>query len=120
MGYKNELVQVIINIFNNARDIIIEVDPKIKIIFVTTYQKDKNAFITITDCAGGVPLDIIDTIFEPYITTKNDDKGTGIGLDISKNIIEKADGELCVSNTTTTIDDIDYKGACFTIKLPLS
>ncbi len=116
-GYPNELNQVIINIFNNARDIILEKDPEIKTIFVKTYEENDLVIMTITDCAGGVPDHIIDKVFDPYVTTKSDDKGTGIGLDMSKTIIEKVDGELSVSNVTTTIDGKDYKGAQFMIKL---
>ena len=116
-GYPNELNQVIINIFNNARDIILEKEPEIKTIFIKTFTEDENIVMTITDCAGGVPEDIINKIFDPYVTTKTDDKGTGIGLDMSKSIIEKVDGSLTVSNVITNVDGIDYKGAMFMIKL---
>ncbi|MEA3288971.1 MAG: HAMP domain-containing sensor histidine kinase, partial [Campylobacterota bacterium] len=116
-GYSNELNQVIINILNNARDIIKETEPEIKDIFVRSYQENGSAYITITDCAGGVPEDIIDNIFEPYFTTKDDDKGTGIGLDMSMSIVQKVDGDLSVENVTTTIDGKEYKGAQFTIMM---
>ncbi len=117
MGYPNELNQVIINIFNNARDIILEKDPKIKTIFVKTYQENDSAILIITDYAGGVPENIIDKIFDPYVTTKSDEDGTGIGLDMSKSIIEKVDGDLTVSNIVKTIDGTTYKGAEFKIRL---
>ncbi len=116
-GYPNELNQVIINIFNNARDIIVEKEPDVKTIFVKTFQDNNDVVLTITDCAGGVPENIIDKIFDPYVTTKSSDKGTGIGLDMSKSIIEKVSGSLTVSNVITTIDSKKYKGACFTIRL---
>ncbi len=116
-GYPNELNQVIINIFNNARDIILETEPEVKTIFIKTYKDNENVVMTITDCAGGVPENIIDKIFDPYITTKSEDKGTGIGLDMSKSIIEKVNGSLTVSNVITNVDGIDYKGAQFMIKL---
>lgn len=118
-GYSNELNQVIINIFNNARDAIKENDVQIKKIFVKTYYDKENdmSVLSITDCAGGIPENIIDKIFDPYVTTKSDDKGTGIGLDMSKNIIEKVGGTISASNVVTTIDDKEYKGARFIIKL---
>jgi len=119
LGYPNELNQVIINIFNNARDIILEKNVEIKTIFVKTYKDDDMAVMTITDCAGGIPEDIIDIVFEPYVTTKSDDKGTGIGLDMSKTIVEKVDGDISVENVETTIDGKVYKGAMFKIKLNL-
>ncbi len=116
-GYPNELNQVIINILNNARDAIQEFDPEIKHIYIKTYSDDSGAYMTITDCAGGIPEDIIGSVFDAYFTTKDDDKGTGIGLDMSKNIIEKIDGSLTVENVLTTIDDKEYKGAQFKIQL---
>lgn len=118
-GYPNELNQVIINILNNARDAIQEHNPEIKKIFIKTYKEDKYAIMTITDCAGGIPEDMLEKIFEPYVTTKSDEKGTGIGLDMSKNIIEKVDGEIFATNVTKIIDDKEHKGAMFTIKLSL-
>lgn len=115
MGYPNELTQVIINILNNARDIIEEKKPENKNIDIEIFKKDNMACMTITDYAGGIPEDIIDKIFDPYFTTKAEDKGTGIGLDMSKTIINKAEGTLSVQNI---IKD-DYKGASFVIELPL-
>ena len=119
MGYPNEINQVIINIFNNARDIILENEVEIKIVFVKIYKEENKAILTISDCAGGIPDDIIDKIFNPYVTTKSDDKGTGIGLDISKNIIEKVEGSLTASNIEKEIDGKIYKGAEFKITLDL-
>ena len=116
-GYPNELNQVIINILNNARDIIEETKCEIRDVFVKTFVEDGKAIITITDCAGGVPEDIIDNIFDPYVTTKSDDKGTGIGLDMSKTIIEKVNGNISVSNVITNIEGKEYKGAQFRIEL---
>ena len=116
-GYPNELNQVIINIFNNARDIILEKQPEIKTIFVKSHIEDGFAVMTITDCAGGIPDSIIDTVFDPYVTTKSEENGTGIGLDMSKSIIEKVDGILTASNVMTTVDEVEYKGAEFKIKL---
>ncbi len=116
-GYPNELNQVIINILNNARDIILETKCEINNIFVKTFKEENSSVITITDCAGGVPEDIIDTVFDPYVTTKSDENGTGIGLDMSKTIIEKVNGKLTVKNVVTIIDNIEYIGAEFRIEL---
>ena len=118
-GYPNELNQVIINILNNARDAIEENECEITDIFVKSFQENNKAVITITDCAGGIPENIIDKIFNPYVTTKSDDKGTGIGLDMSKTIIDKVKGSLTAENITTTIDGKEYKGAQFRIELNL-
>ena len=118
-GISNELNQVFINILNNARDIIKETNCEINDVFVKAYKEDNKCVVTITDCAGGVPINIIDKIFDPYVTTKSEDKGTGIGLDMSKTIIKKVGGELSVKNVITVIDNKEYKGACFIIKLDL-
>jgi signal transduction histidine kinase len=116
-GYSNELAQVLINILNNARDAIVENDAKIKEIQISTYKHNNGCVITIKDLAGGIPESIIQDIFKPYITTKDEDKGTGIGLDMSKTIIEKVNGSIEAQNIHDTIDRNSYHGAVFTIKL---
>jgi C4-dicarboxylate-specific signal transduction histidine kinase len=117
IGFDNELIQVIINIVNNARDAIEENNSENKTIFVNS-KKDNNFIeITIQDCAGGIPEDIIKKIFDPYFTTKPDDKGTGIGLDMSKSIIQKVNGSISVENRLVKIADKEYNGACFIIRL---
>jgi C4-dicarboxylate-specific signal transduction histidine kinase len=107
-----ELPQVIINIVNNAKDILVEkaiVDSWIKL---KLFEQDNICYITIEDNGGGVPDEIMQKIFEPYFTTKHKSKGTGLGLNMSYKIItESLGGELFVSNTEN--------GAMFTIKLPL-
>ena len=110
--YKGELSQVIINIVNNAKDILVEKNIENKRITIDVKKDKLNCYITIEDNAGGVPLDIIDKIFDPYFTTKHQSKGTGLGLFMSKEIMDKSiNGELCVNN--------NEKGAIFTIKIPL-
>lgn len=116
-GYPNELNQVLINIFNNARDIIVEKKPKIKDIVIKSYPKEDKVILTISDLAGGIPTDILNKIFDPYVTTKDDDKGTGIGLDMSKTIIEKIDGTIEATNITKNIDGEKHQGASFIITL---
>ena len=105
LSLKGEFQQVILNIINNAKDALLEKqtdNPQIKI----TIDKKH---ITIEDNAGGIPDDIIDRVFEPYFTTKEQGKGTGMGLYMSKMIIEEnMSGALSVENkdgyTTFSID----------------
>ena len=98
-GYQNEFAQVILNIITNARDALIEketVDPRVTI---TISSEDGNSVITIADNAGGIPEEIIDKIFDPYFTTKGPQRGTGVGLYMSKTIIESnMGGRLSVRN----------------------
>jgi C4-dicarboxylate-specific signal transduction histidine kinase len=88
-GYPNEFSQVLLNILINARDVLTErevVNPKV---VITLETQEERAVVTISDNAGGVPEEIIDRIFDPYFTTKGPQTGTGVGLFMSKTIIEK-------------------------------
>ena len=108
-----ELPQVIVNIINNAKDILIEKEIKNSKIIISLISKDDKAIITIEDNAGGIPESIIDRIFEPYFTTKHQTQGTGLGLHMSYQIItESLGGNLYAQNS-----DI---GAKFYIELPLN
>ncbi len=110
-GYQNEYSQVILNILSNAKDILLErkiKNPKIQIEIKS--GEDYN-ILKIEDNGGGVEENILDKIFEPYFTTHHKTQGTGIGLYMSKNIIEREmNGFINVKNTEV--------GACFTIKVP--
>ena len=109
-GYKTEYSQVILNLLSNAKDILI--DRQIKNPKIELEIKDGNHFalVKIKDNAGGVDTSIIDKIFEPYFTTRHQTQGTGIGLYMSKNIIERnMHGYINVVN----VED----GALFTVKV---
>ena len=100
-GYENEFSQVILNIIFNARDALIEhkKDTSLKI-WIKSYRLNNTIVIEIQDNGGGISDVILSNIFDPYFTTKDDDKGTGIGLYMSKMIIEEhMKGSLHVSNT---------------------
>ena len=105
--YENELKQVVLNLIKNAEDVLVEQEveqPKIEIYI------HKN-LLEIRDNGGGIPDVILDRIFDPYFSTKNEKNGTGLGLYMSKLIIEDhCHGNLSVKNTT--------EGACFAIELP--
>jgi signal transduction histidine kinase len=108
--YSNELKQVLINIVNNAREAIDHSKRKEKKIIVSCVNDKHHCVISIEDTGGGVPLHIIDKIFDPYFTTKFESQGTGIGLYMAKMIIEKHFlGKLSVHNTVN--------GACFELRL---
>ena len=116
----NEIIQVIINILNNAKDALETSQNEIKLISIEIYEKNDFAFLTIHDNAGGVPKNIIDKIFDPYFTTKHKSQGTGIGLYMSEEIITKhIQGLLTVENKKINYNSIEYLGAKFTIKIPI-
>ena len=97
---KKELSHVLLNLIANARDALDKIEKKEKFIKIYT-QKDENYIkIIVEDNAGGIPEEIKDRIFEPYFTTKDKSKGTGLGLYMSKKIVEnRIKGELYFENT---------------------
>jgi len=108
--YPNEIMQVMLNIIKNAQDNFQEKGIKDPLISITTTQENGELVITICDNGGGIDERIIDKIFEPYFSTKEEKNGTGLGLYMSKMMVEEHNnGSLFVENR----DD----GACFVIKL---
>lgn len=110
--FANELKQVLLSIINNAKDAILSSGTEMKMITIETATKGSAAAIRICDTGGGIDNKIIDRIFDPYFTTKIELQGTGIGLYLSKMIVEK--------NLKGTIRaENNERGACFIITLPL-
>jgi len=95
-GFPNEFSQVLLNLLNNAKDAILERgrrDGKIDIAFG---QDEENIRVSVRDNAGGIPAAVLPKIFDPYFTTK--EKGTGIGLYMSKMIMDHMDGTIAACN----------------------
>ena len=98
--YLNEYQQVLLNIINNAKDVLIEKKIKNPYIKITAYEEDTYIVLYVEDNGGGVLVEPKGKIFEPYFTTKEDSNGTGIGLYMSKIIVDKnMKGKLRVRNT---------------------
>jgi PAS domain S-box-containing protein len=109
---EGEFIQVIINLINNAKDILIEKQINEPWIKISVEKLLGNVKIKIEDNGGGIPDDVMPHIFEPYFTTKHQSQGTGLGLHMSHQIItESLGGKLYASNTNN--------GAKFTIELPI-
>ncbi|HFU74312.1 MAG TPA: HAMP domain-containing histidine kinase, partial [Helicobacteraceae bacterium] len=109
--YRNELMQVLLNILKNAKDALIEKEVHPAMIHIKTAEDDTALHIEICDNAGGIASDVIDKIFEPYFTTKESNSGTGLGLYMSRTIIqEHFMGQLECYN--------EDGGACFKIVIP--
>jgi len=107
-----ELPQVIINIMNNAKDVILEKDIHKGWVKIDLEVRDDTAIITIEDNGGGIPQEVLPNVFKQYFTTKDEVKGTGLGLHMSKKIVEESlKGKLYVNNSDN--------GAKFYIEIPI-
>lgn len=120
LGYKNELIQVYMNILSNAIDSLDDLEDEIKIIQINSKVENNKLILEFLDNAGGINEEIIDKIFDSHFTTKSEKQGSGIGLYMSKIIIDKSHGELKVSNKTFEYNSKTYKGANFMIILPIA
>jgi signal transduction histidine kinase len=108
-GYPNEFNQVILSLLKNAKDAFTEKPHENMKITITIGQRDGTPEVLVRDNAGGIPQDVIDTIFDLYMTTKKE--GSGLGLNLSKSMIENnMQGEISVRN----VDG----GAEFSIRIP--
>jgi len=106
--HENELIQVIMNIINNARDALVERKVKNPRINISYDENELEQIIFIEDNAHGIEENIISQIFEPYFSTKGTLEGTGLGLYMSKMIIQRyCGGDILVNNT--------QEGCCFKI-----
>jgi C4-dicarboxylate-specific signal transduction histidine kinase len=83
-------MQVLINILNNTKDAVAEHKIKNPTLTIATSQNETQVFITVQDNAGGVSTEVLERMYEPYFTTKFESHGTGIGLYMSKMIIENS------------------------------
>jgi len=109
-GYPNEFSHAILNILSNAKDVLVSREVKKPKITLSIKKGKEYTLIKIEDNAGGVELKDINLIFEPYFTTKSSTRGTGIGLYMTKMIIENnMQGYVNVKNTK--------KGVLFVIKV---
>lgn len=118
-GFENELLQVFINILSNAKDELVKKDNQIKIIYIFTKKQQDNICISFQDNAGGIKEELLTHIFDSHFTTKEQEDGTGIGLYMSKLIIDKMNGEIKASNEKINYYDKTFDGAKFSITLPL-
>jgi PAS domain S-box-containing protein len=111
-GHESEFEQVVLNLISNAKDALIERNIPNPQITIHIQRADDMLVLWVEDNAGGIDPEIIERIYEPYFTTKEEGKGTGIGLYMSKMIIEESmKGSLMATNTA--------KGARMVITLPL-
>jgi len=110
-GYENDFKHVIMNLINNARDAFEDKKIENGLIYIRVYHEKDELIIVVRDNAGGISKPILKNIFEPYFTTKHKTKGTGLGLYMSKNLMEKVGG-------TIEVMSIVNKKTSFIIRLP--
>ena len=110
--FPSEVIQVLLNLIKNSEEALLEKEISDATIWIEAEQKKDKACLKISDNAGGISQKIIDKIFDPYFTTKVTQEGSGLGLYMSKIIIEEhCEGSLNVKNTK--------KGTSFSILLDL-
>lgn len=108
MGEKNQIKQVIVNLLNNALDAVEQIPEKY--IRITTEQHGDFLWLYLCDNGRGIPANAIPQLFDPFFSTKGSQNGTGLGLSVSKSIIENHGGELKCR--------LRDKGTCFCFSLP--
>lgn len=109
LGNINEFKHLFINLISNSTDAFNDNNIKNRNIDIRCYEENTNIYIEVEDNAGGIDNEVIKNIFKPNVTTKSEEKGTGIGLYMSEQLVKKNNGTINVFNTD--------KGAFFTITL---
>lgn len=108
LAAKTQIEQALLNLLLNARDAM----PEGGTITITSYTANNKSYITIADTGLGIPEENMETIFEPFYSTKPRGKGTGLGLSIVRTIIQQFRGEIVVSSQ-------EGKGTTFKLAFPL-
>ena len=120
-GFKNELIHVLLNLIGNSKDILAtKIELEHKIIHIIAKQNTESIFVNVIDNGGGINSDIIPKVFDPYFTTKHKSVGTGIGLYMSKQMVEKhMHGKITCKNIRHKLGTKNFF-ACtmFTIEIP--
>jgi C4-dicarboxylate-specific signal transduction histidine kinase len=105
IGYQNEYAQVLLNILSNTREACIERSTSGPRLTIRVTRENGRSVVYIRDNCGGIADDILPKIFDPYFTTRSPDRGTGIGLYMSKVIIEQnMGGHLTARNTDEGVE----------------
>jgi len=116
-SYKDELMQCCVSIFNNSKDAFTNSTEE-NIMIISTKKNDENITITFRDNAGGISKQILNSIFEPYSTTKHKAQGTGLGMYVVYNIIVNGfGGKIKAKNIEFKYKNQNYKGVDIKIKL---
>ncbi len=110
--HSNEVMQVLLNLLKNSEDNFLEKKTLSPLLSISTHLLENRVKIEVSDNGGGIEESVLDKIFDPYFSTKDEKNGTGLGLYMSKAIIEEHHkGILSVSN--------NEDGACFLIEIKI-
>ncbi|MDD2896368.1 MAG: transporter substrate-binding domain-containing protein [Aliarcobacter sp.] len=116
-SYENELNQAILNILNNAKDALLDIEKTNRYIHIKSYKEAEKIIIEIIDNAGGIKESILNKIFEPYFTTKHKSQGTGLGLYMTHKIITSSmEGEIKIKNVSHKFNDKFFDN-CTNVKI---
>ena len=121
-GYRNDLLQILINLVGNAKDALIETQEEDRSVKIDIGLSDtEEIVICVQDNGGGIDEAIIHRVFEPYFTTKHKSQGTGLGLNmVHRLVVEGMGGTIEVETVECTKAGSRTRGAVFTIVLPQS
>jgi len=119
-GYRNDLLQVLINLIGNAKDALLENREDNRLIRIAIRSgREKRVEIQVLDNGGGIDPEIIHRIFEPYFTTKHKSQGTGLGLHmVHRLVVEGMEGKIDVRTISFSYRENEYAGVEFTVILP--
>jgi signal transduction histidine kinase len=116
---RHALSQVILNIFTNAEQVLLERSIEEKVILIETKLKDNQLIIYISDSGGGIHANILQKIFNPFFTT-NKQNNTGLGLYLTQLlVVQQLKGTITVKNKNFSIKNKNFSGACFKITIPV-
>jgi len=117
IGYPNELIQCLLNLYNNAQDAFADRRGE-RVILIEADEKEEKASIKFMDSAGGIDAEILPMIFDPYFTTKHQTQGTGLGLYMTHQLLKGMGGNIWAENCRFIVDSKRFYGACFLLGIP--
>ena len=116
-SYPNDMIQSFINIFNNAKDVLMNLSEDERYFFITTEIIKDKIVITLKDNGGGMDNNILNKVFEPYTTTKHKSQGIGLGMNMTYNLVVTGmQGEIYANNIDFIHNGKYYKGVEIKIK----
>lgn len=116
-GSMNRLTQALLNILNNSKDVIIANEPDVRAVYIKCFRRNSGFVLGIKDSGGGIDEQIMSKVFDPYFTTKHKSQGTGIGLYMTKQIVQNSfKAKIEVKNTDFEHNKQRAVGAYFVIE----